>query len=832
MTGRNRTEARAQTARRRRAEIVADVALAVGMAGMVLAQAPAARAAGADGVQLAQAGQGYDIPAQSLTGAITSFGRQSGLQVTLDAAVAGDLRSPGVRGSYTPEEALRRLLQGTGVTYRFVDARTVTLTPVDGQGAQVLDPLEVDADRRVESPWGPVAGFVATRGATATKTDTPLIETPQTISVVTRDQMDAQAAQTMPQALRYTAGMQTDRNGADERTDFLYSRGFQVSQYLDGLRLINGTWAVPQIDSYGLERIEVVKGPASVLYGQVSPGGLANLVSKRPQAEALNEVQLQYGEYNRLQAAFDSTGELTPRGNVLYRITGLARGADTQMDQVKEERYAINPSLTWLMDDDTTLTILGKYQNDPALGGYQRLPAIGTALSSAFGDIPTDLYVGDPTFDKEERKEYSLGYEFEHRFDDVFTFRQNARFLRTDGDFGYLFTGPLVAGTSNIRRNAVIADEVNDAITVDNQVQAKFSTGDVKHVAILGLDYQNNKNESDVAYYAANPIDYTNPQYGSPGIDFSAPWDWLKSSQRLEQTGVYVQDQIAYDRWRLTLGARQDWLETRTFARRPSDPDGGNTNIDDSELTVRSGLLYLFDNGIAPYVSYSESFEPLAGTDRDGTPFKPTTGQQYEVGVKYQPKGWNSFFAVSLYHLTQQNVAASYVGEENGEFFLYSMQTGEVRSRGLDAEAKIAIDENFSLTAAYSYLDAEVTDAGPADVTEGKTPVYMPEHSGSLWADYRFLDGYAAGLGLGAGIRVSGKTWGDAANTFEVPGYAVYDAAVRYDLSYLSPDLQGAKFSINATNLTDKIYVADCQNLTNCYYGSRRKVYATLSYQW
>ncbi|WP_372094859.1 TonB-dependent siderophore receptor [Tistrella mobilis] len=825
MTGRNRTEARAQTARRRRAEIVADVALAVGMAGMVLAQAPAARAAGADGVQLAQAGQGYDIPAQSLTGAITSFGRQSGLQVTLDAAVAGDLRSPGVRGSYTPEEALRRLLQGTGVTYRFVDARTVTLTPVDGQGAQVLDPLEVDADRRVESPWGPVAGFVATRGATATKTDTPLIETPQTISVVTRDQMDAQAAQTMPQALRYTAGMQTDRNGADERTDFLYSRGFQVSQYLDGLRLINGTWAVPQIDSYGLERIEVVKGPASVLYGQVSPGGLANLVSKRPQAEAFNEIQLQYGEYNRLQAAFDSTGELTPRGNVLYRITGLARGADTQMEQVKEERYAISPSLTWLMDDDTTLTILGKYQNDPALGGYQRLPADGTVLYSPAGKIPTDLYIGDPSFDKEERKQYSLGYEFEHRFDDVFTFRQNARFLRTDGDFAYLYTGRIVSGTSSIRRSGVIANEVNDAITVDNQAIAKFETGAVKHTTIFGFDYQNNHNDSKVDYLSANNIDYNNPQYGNPGL--GAPFFQQSSSQRLEQAGVYLQEQAAYDRFRLTLGLRHDWAESRTLDRLAN----ATTTIKDTETTVRAGLLYLFDNGIAPYVSYSESFEPLAGVNEIGQPYKPTTGQQYEAGVKFQPAGYTSLFTVSLYHLTQQNVVSAYYQSGNSGP-TYSVQDGEVRSRGIDAEAKIALDDNFSLTAAYSYLDAEVTESGSANGTVGKTPVYMPEHSGSLWADYRFLDGYAAGLGLGAGIRVSGKTWGDAANTFEVPGYAVYDAAVRYDLSYLSPDLQGAKFSINATNLADKIYVADCQNATNCYYGSRRKVYATLSYQW
>lgn len=830
MTGRNRTEARAQTARRRRAEIVADVALAVGMAGMVLAQAPAARAAGADGVQLAQAGQGYDIPAQSLTGAITSFGRQSGLQVTLDAAVAGDLRSPGVRGSYTPEEALRRLLQGTGVTYRFVDARTVTLTQVAGQGAAVLDPLEVDANRQVESPFRPIAGYVATRNVTGSKSDVPLIETPQTISIVVRDQIDAQAAQTVPQSLRYTSGMMTDRNGLDERADFLYARGFKVDSYLNGTRFLGGTWATAQIDAYSLERIEVLKGPSSVLYGQASPGGIANGISKQPLEDPAGEVRLQYGEYNRMQAAFDLTGPLTQDKDVLFRITGLGRSADTQMEQTKEERYWINPAITFRPSEDTTLTLLGSYQTDPALGGYQRLPAYGTVLFNPSGEIPTDLFVGDPTFDKQERKQYSLSALFEHRFDDTFTFRQNARFMRIDADFGYLYTGNIMSPTSSlIRRSGVIADETNDGITVDNQMQAKFATGDVTHTALVGLDYQNNRNDSVVDYLLANPIDYANPSYGNPGIDFDNPFFQQSSSQRFEQTGVYVQDQMSYGNWHLSLGGRHDWLDIDTTDRLSNT----DSSLTEKKFTGKVGLLYHFtDIGLAPYASYSEAFEPIAGTTTDGRAFEPLTSQQYEVGVKYQPKGWNTLFTLSLYDITQQNVATTTTREINGGTVNFTDQSGEVSSQGIDFEIRASPFDNFNVIASYAYVDAEVTKAGNITGTEGKTPVYVPEHSGSLWADYRFLDGYVAGLGLGAGIRVNGKTWADAMNTVEVPGYAVYDAAVSYDLSYLNPDLAGAKFQINATNLTDKIYVADCQNLTNCYYGARRKVYATLSYQW
>ncbi|GGB48263.1 ligand-gated channel [Tistrella bauzanensis] len=832
--GRNLAVAGRRTAGQRRADLVADVALAVGMAGLMLATMPAARAADAAGIQLAQAGQSFDIPAQPLAGAITSFGRQSGLQVTVEAAIANDLQSPGVSGSYTPDEALSRLLAGTGVSYRFIDANTVTLVRgTAADGAVVLDPLSIDATRRAESAWGPVAGFVAKRASAATKTDTPLLETPQSISVVTRDQMDAQAAQTMPQALRYTAGMQTDRNGADERTDFLYARGFQVSQYLDGLRLIGGTWATPQIDSYGLERIEIVRGPSSVLYGQVSPGGLANLVSKRPQPDAFNEVQLQFGEYGRLQTAFDMTGPLTEDGDLSYRLSGLARSADTPIDQTKEERYAINPAITWRAGDDTTLTLLGKYQNDPALGAYQRLPAYGTVLHNPSGDIPTDLYIGDPTFDKEERTQYGIGYEFEHRFDDTFTVRQNARFFRTDSDFGYLYTGRLMAADSSvIRRSGVLAEEVNDAITIDNQLQAKFTTGAVGHTALFGLDYQNNHNDSDVDYLAANPIDYNNPQYGSPGIDFT-PFFEQNTSQRLEQLGLYAQDQISIDRWRFTLGARHDWLNSNTNDRLTNT----STKVTDQKFTGRVGALYLFDNGLAPYASYSESFEPLAGTNDIGEPLKPTTGQQYEIGIKYQPTGYNSFVSLALYDLTQQNVL-SYGsrtiidGSGNPQVISFSTQNGEVSSRGIDIEGKISLNDNISLTAAYSYLETEVTEGSTGDNTAGKTPVYLPENSGSIWADYRFIDGYFNGLGLGAGVRISDETYGDAANSFTVPGYAVMDAALRYDLGNLAPDLTGARLAVNATNLFDKIYVADCQNNTNCYYGSRRKVYATLSYQW
>jgi len=292
----------------------------------------------------------------------------------------------------------------------------------------------------VETAYSHVDGFVATRSATGTKTDTPLIETPQSISVVTRDQIDSQGANSTKQALGYTAGVAAESRSNFGGYDIMYSRGFIIDQYLDGMRLQgSANQFPPQPELYGMERVELLRGPASMLFGQGSLGGLVNLVSKRPSDIPFNEMILQGGSYDRIQGGFDSTGKLDKNGELLYRITGFAKDADNQVNFVKDQRYYIAPSLTWRPDKETNWTVMATYQKDPSVGYYNFVPYNGSLGPNPLGQIPTNFYAGEPNFNVNTRTSYGITSLFEHEFSDVFTVRQNTRYLETTGTLNQVF---------------------------------------------------------------------------------------------------------------------------------------------------------------------------------------------------------------------------------------------------------------------------------------------------------------------------------------------------------------------------------------------------------
>jgi len=758
----------------------------------------------------------FAIAPQSLTSALLAFSKVTGVQFFFGSDVARALQSPGAGGTLTSEEALRRLLAGTGLTYRFTNPDTVTLQGAAEDGALLLGPVSVEA--LGGTAWGPVQGYVAADSAAGTKTDTPIIETPQTIDVVTREQMDQQGAQTVPQALRYSPGVLTERNGADQRSDYLYSRGFELDQYVDGLRLLSGTWSIPQVEAYGVERIDVLKGPASVLYGQASPGGVASIVTKRPLAEPLHEVELQTGSHKRMQAAFDFGGPLDTDGRYLYRLTGLGRYTDTQVDHTTEERFYLAPAFTWQPDADTSLTVLTSALHDPSTGIYYKLPARGTALDNPNGRIPTHFFSGDKNFNQAVRSQYSFATLFEHRFDDRFTFRQNLRYMQEKADYKILVVGNLAPDLHTINRSAYAASERTDGVTIDNQLESRFSTGPLDHRLLAGIDGQYAFSDRNDSFGSAPSIDYLDPVYGQTIAD---PPIFLRTDQTQRQLGLYLQDQVKFGRWSLVLGGRQDWARTDTNDKLYDS----SSHQTDQAFTGRAGLLSLFDSGVAPYVSYSESFEPVAGTDRSGNAFKPTRGRQWEGGLKYEPPGFDAFLGLSVYQLTQKNVLTPDQTDPN-----FSVQTGEIRSRGVEIDGKASIFEGLNLTLAYAYNRTEVTQSN--DGYEGNDPVYTPRHTASGWLDYTFAKGPLSGLGLGAGVRYVGKSYGDAANSFEVDSVTLFDAAARYRLDEIDARLEGVSLSLNATNLMDKRYVAGCQNINTCYYGQRRTLYATIGYSW
>jgi iron complex outermembrane receptor protein len=759
----------------------------------------------------------YDIAPQPLSQALVQFSKVTGVQLFFSADLARGISSKGAQGSLTRTEALQKILAGSGLIYHFTNASTVTISKPTGtatgsgaaDGATALAPIVVQA--------GKENGFISTNGSVASKTDIPLLETPQSVQVVTKAQLEVQKPQTVRQAIAYSAGITTP-DSPDNRLDNFLIRGFQVDQYYNGLKLQQGTWSAPKVDPFFLDSIEVLQGPSSVLYGQGSPGGILNLVGKKPTDEPLHEIQLQSGSYNRAQAAFDFSGPVNDDGTLLYRLTGLGRTTGTQVENQREERIEIAPAVTIKPDEDTKLTILGDYLNDPKGGFWSRLPTTGTLVPTSLGTyFPTDLFTGDKDFDHMRRQQESIGYEFEHRFDDVWTVRQNLRFQHMSVDYAELQPASLAANGHTLNRTAYTAQEQLNTLGIDNQAEADFDTGAVAHKALFGLDYQY-KNWNNFTRYGAGPsLDLDNPDYTQP---VTTPPVFQNAKQRQSQFGLYAQDQLKFDKWALLLSARQDWAATDSN----NYLNGTSTSQNDHAFTWRAGLTYLFDNGFAPYVSYATSFSPTIGVGPTGDPFKPTTGKQYEVGFKYQPTGFDSFITASLYDLTQQNYVTQTLTAP-----VVQTQVGEIRSRGAQVSAVASLTDELNVTASYAYLDNEILKA--SDGTAGNRIANLPANTASLWADYKFQDGAVDGLGLGFGARYIGSRYTTNANTAKIPDHIVFDAALNYDLGKLSNEMRGATFALNVSNLFDKKFVSDCTAI-GCVYGMRRTVFATLGYKW
>lgn len=802
--------------RARRCAIAASAALSVATCASAWAQSPLATATAGRVIS-------FSIPAGSVTAALVAFGRQAGVQVSYIPSVAANLTTQGVSGTMTAEAGAERMLVGTGLVAHLSGKTLVVARPgasadngvAFAGGAIALDPVEVQAD--AQSPIGPGVGFLATQTLTGSKTDTPLIEIPQSISVVTQDQMKSQATQTVGEALRYTPGVLAEEyGGTDLRFDRFMIRGFQGSMpFLDGLPTISRyTLLSPYVDPYSLDRIEVLRGPSSVLYGQNTPGGIVAAVSKRPTETAFGELEVDGLWPAGGQVAADFGGPANKEGTVLYRFTGLYRNSETQVDQVNTERYFFAPSVTFAPDDNTTLTILANvgHSNDGVLA--QNLPALGTLYPASFGKISTSLFTGEPALNKIGRSSYSIGYNFEHRFNDIWTVRQNLRYsdasvqVQQIGTAGYVAGNPLELNRWTLAANA---DQQNFA--VDNQAQAEFQTFGLAHKLLVGLDYFHSHDTWVEQDGSASPLNVLFPFYGQP---YTLPAVDFATSDTLNQTGLYAQDQIKWNRWTLTVGGRQDWAQTDT-----TDMLAATTlRQDDSAFTWRAGLVYEFDNGIAPYVSYSTSFQPVIGVDSNGAPLVPTTGTQYEVGVKYQPPGSQIFLTLAAFNLEQNNLTTLSPTPSNP----YNVaQIGAVRIRGIEASAVGNLGAGLKLVAAYTYNDAEITADGLGNV--GNVPKDVPANMASLWLDKTLQDGDFRGLGAGAGFRYVGERFGDNANTLALPANLLWDAAIHYDRD-------NWRFALNAKNLLDTTYVATCDSVYFCYYGLRRTVVGSITYRW
>ena len=758
----------------------------------------------------------FAIAAQPLSGALEEFGRQSGLQISYPAQLAAGLSSGGVSGTLTADAALARLLTGTGVTWRFSGSGTVILEKAAANGALNLDPVTVEGAAATETAEGPVAGYVAKRSISATKTDTPIVEVPQTVNVVTADQIAATKAQTLRGVLAYTPGV-VAREGADHTADDFTIRGFQASSttgsmYRDGTKYTVNVYDGQQ-EPYGLERLEVLKGASSVLFGNAAPGGIINAVTKRPTVEPLHELNVEAGSFDHRQISGDFGGALTKDGKWSYRLTALKRDADTSVDYVTDDRDYIAPALTWRPDSDTSLTLLGHYQKSRTAYIYGLPPEV-TILPNANGHVSSSTFVGEPGYDHNESTTTAIGYLFEHAFSDRLKLRNSLRYTQSEIDFPSTWIDGVSNGTTTKWRGVQDREDDSQAVTTDSSLEFKWRTGFIEHTSLAGIDYAEQKQSTVRRDRDAANINLYAPSYG--GTLGTASANSYSSQNTASRIGAYAQNHMKIDgKWVVLLGGRQDWAEERS-ANYFGDTSWKSEHSD--AFTGRAGLVYLAENGLAPFISYSESFEPQTGSDRTGKQFDPTTGTQYEAGLRYQPPGANALVTATVYQLTRQNVLTTDPTDTN-----FQIQTGEVRSRGFELEGKAGLTPYINVIAAYAYTDAHVTKSNNA--TEiGRRAATVPYHQVSLWGDYNFgAEGWSE-VTAGAGMRFVDSSMPSSGVAGEVAAYTLFDAMARYDLN------DNWRLSLNATNLLDKQYIATCTY--GCFYGERRKVVGTVSYRW
>ena len=754
----------------------------------------------------------YQIPAGDLASRLAIFRQQAGVQVKATPSAVAGKSSRGVQGRMEAEGALTTLLSGTGLVWH-AEAGGFAIEAAQMQAASVADAADgqatvletVTVSGSGETATGPVDGYVAHRSASATKTDTPLIETPQSISVVTSDQMETMKATSLSDVVAYTPGI-VPASGYSNSYDVFYSRGFRIQDgtgniYRDGLKMGGLGWATAQQEPYGLERVELLKGASSVLFGAASPGGILNTVSKRPTDTAFREFKVESGNYHHAAVAGDVNIPLSEEWAL--RMVGQARNGETMVDHIPNDSLYFAPSLSWTPSDQTTL-VFQAYALKRDTAYIYGVPVEGSLLASPFGRIPRNRFVGEPDFDRQATSQNAFSYHLTHDFTDQLTLRHGLRYLDAHNDVSFIGLDGWNAVNPRMQDRTAYDNALSSrGVSTDTSVEFRTETGPVEHTVLGGLDYARYTNHDEWSFASVDPLDVFNPVYGSRVGSMTYVGDFGGTISRL---GVYAQDQMKLGDLTVLLGGRHDWAE--------DTPYGAASSETTSAFTSRAGAVYQFDTGFAPFVSFSQSFEPQSGLDNDGERYLPSRGEQYEAGIRWQSPDEMLLVSAAVYSLTQSNVLSTRAG------LLRPVQTGEVRSRGFELEAKGEVSTDWSLIGSYAYTDAKVTKSEVAEEV-GSDMAGVPKHQAALWLERANL-GWE-GLSVGAGARFIGETrdWGNT--EAKVPAYVTLDARIAYEKDTWA-------LALNASNLTN----ADALSCDSgiCNYGDGRRVTLTLSRKW
>lgn len=674
--------------------------------------------------------------------------------------------------------------------------------PRDGAAATYREAVEVVAR---PAGYAPPAAVDLGKGAA------PLLETPRAVSIVGAEQIRDLGAQGLQEALNYAAGVRSDAFGLDSRTDSALVRGGSPDEYLDGTRqAFNYYTSTTRTDPYALERIAVLRGPASVLFGQGTTAGVIDMVSKRPRATPHHEVVLQGGSFERVQARADLTGPLSADGRWLYRVVALARGSGTQVDAVPDDRSLFAPALTWRPDDRTTVTLLLRWQDDHSGSTLQFLPWSGTGAPNPNGRIPTDTFLGEPGFDRYDSQRATAGWLFERAIGHRWRLRQNVRWARNEVDYrslyGDAFSSPgdsfLDAERRRLGRYLWISQPEVEMWTADQGAEVSFTTGRARHVLGFGLDLvsfrQSGRTGFDLPQSLGGgvpPIDVYDPEpTGITPPDLAAD-----PRSRQEQGGLYVLDRVRVgERWVVTAGLRHDRVRSALE---------GHATEKDAATTGSVAVLFDGPGGWAPYVSYAESFTPVAGTNLAGVRFEPLAGSQVEAGVKVEAADGALLLTAAAFEIRERNRLVTDPANP-----IDQIQAGRTRTTGLELEAQGTVGLGIDLTAHYNYLDNDrALDAVPAN-------------QAALWARRGFFLGGATSLVVGLGLRRFDSFRDGAAPV--VPAVTLADAL-------LAVEIAGRyRIAANVSNLADETYVATCLARGDCFYGARRTVVLSGSVQF
>lgn len=626
---------------------------------------------------------------------------------------------------------------------------------------------------------------------------------PRSVVVVDRLRIEERGALSIQDTLSYTPGVLAGPYGFDSRLDSARIRGISPLKFQDGFQSLFGYYNNTRADIYTLEQVEAVKGPASVIYGRGALGGIINVVSKLPRAETRQEIELQYGSYNRRQVAADFMGAIDESSHWLYRVVGVYRESDTQVDYVPDNARVLSPSLSWIPRDGTRITLLGNFQNNEGGQSLQFLPDEGTLLPGRH--IPANTFIGEPGWDRYDTEQTSYAIFFEHALNDIFSVTANARYTDGSSDYkshwvAYDGSDPLIAADGTVNRTIYDAPGSSEAFVTYSTLIARFDTGPLRHHLTIGFDSQDVTIDTD-SYYgwaAGGRINIYEPVYGNlaprgPIVD--TPGSITK------QWAVFAQDRITWDQWTLSLGLRYDDVRTHTAGN--SIPD-----IDDTATTGDIGIIYQGPHGFSPYVSWAESFEPLGtarGLNGSVLQLDPKTGTQYEIGLRYQPVGTRTLFTISAFDITEEERPFT-----NGVFVTQK----NVDTRGIEFEVD-ARWRDFRFQGGYSYLDAR--DGQDLHI------VTVPTRQAVAWLTYEPTEGVWRDFRAGFGARHNGRRW-DGTDTRSADPYTLLDFMIGYDF-------ERVRLQLNVNNATDKYFVATPDG-GRAYLGAQRNINLTAKYRF